>query len=157
MITFTEGQLLAWLTPLLWPFLRTLALFSAMPVLGTRSVPVRVRIGLAGFIGWLLVGLAGTLRHGLGAMLVPRPGPGLFVALAGAALIILGSLRGRLGLDAPRLLSTATANPGASRQVLRVHRWCRARAPAHPPARSTTHDGFTGRRSSRYSAQQSDK
>lgn len=49
MIQLTEAQLLGWLTPLLWPFLRTLALFSAMPVLGTRTVPARVRIGLAAF------------------------------------------------------------------------------------------------------------
>ena len=50
MITFTEAQILAWVTPLLWPFLRALALFSAMPVLGGRNVPVPVRIGLAGLI-----------------------------------------------------------------------------------------------------------
>ena len=50
MITFTEAQVLAWLNPLLWPFLRALALFSAMPILGTRNVPMRVRIGLAGLI-----------------------------------------------------------------------------------------------------------
>jgi flagellar biosynthetic protein FliR len=47
---FTEAQILGWLNPLLWPFLRALALFSAMPILGTRNVPLRVRIGLAGFI-----------------------------------------------------------------------------------------------------------
>ncbi len=50
MVTFTEAQLMAWITPLLWPFLRALALFTAMPVLGTRMVPTRVRIGLAAFI-----------------------------------------------------------------------------------------------------------
>jgi flagellar biosynthesis protein FliR len=50
MITFTEAQLQAWLLPLLWPFLRALALFSALPVLGQRSVPMRVRIALAAFI-----------------------------------------------------------------------------------------------------------
>lgn len=50
MITFSEAQLLAWITPLLWPFLRALALFTAMPVLGTRTVPMRVRIGLAAFV-----------------------------------------------------------------------------------------------------------
>ena len=44
-LTFTEAQVLAWVTPLLWPFLRVLALFSALPVLGQRSVPMRVRIG----------------------------------------------------------------------------------------------------------------
>ncbi len=47
MLTFTEAQLLQWVTPLLWPFIRVLALFSALPVLGQRTVPVRVRVGLA--------------------------------------------------------------------------------------------------------------
>jgi flagellar biosynthetic protein FliR len=52
MLTFTEAQLLQWLSPLVWPFLRALALFTAMPVLGTRTVPTRVRIALAGFIAF---------------------------------------------------------------------------------------------------------
>lgn len=52
MITFTEAQLMAWITPLLWVFLRTLALFTSMPILGTRNVPVRVRIALAAFIAF---------------------------------------------------------------------------------------------------------
>jgi flagellar biosynthetic protein FliR len=47
MLTFTDTQVLAWITPLAWPFLRTLALFSALPVLGQRPVPVRVRVALA--------------------------------------------------------------------------------------------------------------
>jgi flagellar biosynthetic protein FliR len=50
MIEFTEAQLLAWVTPLLWPFLRTLAVFSSMPVLGTRTVPMRVRVALAALV-----------------------------------------------------------------------------------------------------------
>ena len=50
MLTFSEAQVMAWVTPLLWPFLRALALFTAMPVLGTRVVPTRVRIGLAALI-----------------------------------------------------------------------------------------------------------
>ena len=50
MVSFTEAQLLAWITPLLWPFLRALALFSALPLLGTRTVPARVRVALAAFI-----------------------------------------------------------------------------------------------------------
>lgn len=52
MIEFTEAQLLAWITPLLWPFLRTLAVFTALPVLGTRTVPARVRVGLAGLVAF---------------------------------------------------------------------------------------------------------
>jgi len=49
-ITFTEAQLSAWLSPLLWPFLRTLAVFTAAPVLSSRAFPVRARIGLAFFV-----------------------------------------------------------------------------------------------------------
>jgi flagellar biosynthesis protein FliR len=50
MISFSEAQILAWITPMLWPFLRALALFSSLPVLGSRTVPMRARIGLAAFI-----------------------------------------------------------------------------------------------------------
>ncbi|MBB2486544.1 flagellar biosynthetic protein FliR [Mitsuaria sp. WAJ17] len=47
MVSFTEAQLLEWLTPLLWPFFRTLALFAGMPVFSQRAMPMRLRIGLA--------------------------------------------------------------------------------------------------------------
>ncbi len=47
MITFSESQLMAWLTPLLWPFLRVLAVFTAAPIFSSRAFPVRARIGLA--------------------------------------------------------------------------------------------------------------
>jgi flagellar biosynthesis protein FliR len=50
MISLSEAQILGWVTPLLWPFVRALALFSSLPVLGTRTVPARVRIGLAAFV-----------------------------------------------------------------------------------------------------------
>ena len=50
MISFTEAQVLGWITPLLWPFLRALALLSALPLLGTRVVPARVRIALAALV-----------------------------------------------------------------------------------------------------------
>jgi len=46
-LTFTEAQVLAWVSPVLWPFLRVLALFGAMPVLGQRGVPMRLRVALA--------------------------------------------------------------------------------------------------------------
>lgn len=52
MISVSEAQLLSWITPLFWPFLRALALFTAMPVFGTRTVPTRVRIGLAALIAF---------------------------------------------------------------------------------------------------------
>ncbi len=50
MLTFSEAELTAWLSPLVWPFIRILALFTSAPVLGMRSVPVRVKIALALFI-----------------------------------------------------------------------------------------------------------
>lgn len=52
------------------------------------------------FILWLLVGLRSTLRGlGMHAMLLARPGPGLFVALGGAMLVAASALplRGSLG------------------------------------------------------------
>ncbi|MBC7729559.1 MAG: flagellar biosynthetic protein FliR [Microbacteriaceae bacterium] len=50
MISVSEGQILAWLTPLLWPFFRALALLASLPVFGQRAVPMRVKIGFALFI-----------------------------------------------------------------------------------------------------------
>ncbi len=47
MITFSEAQLVAWISPILWPFLRVLALFTSMPILSMRAVPARLRVGLA--------------------------------------------------------------------------------------------------------------
>ena len=43
MLTFTDTQV----SPLLWPFLRVLALLGAMPVIAQRSVPMRLRVALA--------------------------------------------------------------------------------------------------------------
>ena len=52
MLTFTDAQVLAWITPLLWPFLRVLALFGALPVFAQRGVPMRVRVALAFLIAF---------------------------------------------------------------------------------------------------------
>jgi flagellar biosynthetic protein FliR len=50
MLTFTEAQLMAWLSPVFWPFIRILALFMTAPVLSMRNIPVRVKIALAFFV-----------------------------------------------------------------------------------------------------------
>ncbi len=52
MLTFTDAQVLGWITPILWPFLRVLALFGALPVFAQRGVPVRVRVALAFLIAF---------------------------------------------------------------------------------------------------------
>jgi flagellar biosynthetic protein FliR len=61
-ITFSEAQIMAWLSPVLWPFLRVLALFTVAPVFSMRAIPVRVKIGLS-----LLVAVCAQ------AMLVDQP------------------------------------------------------------------------------------
>lgn len=50
MITFTEAQLMGWLSPYFWPFIRALALMTSLPVFSQRSVPMRVKVALALFI-----------------------------------------------------------------------------------------------------------
>ena len=47
MITFTEAQLMAWVSPILWPFLRVLAVFSVAPVFSQRAIPLRAKVCLA--------------------------------------------------------------------------------------------------------------
>lgn len=50
MVTFSEAQIMAWLTPMLWPFLRILALLAVAPVWSMRVMPRRIRIAMAFFI-----------------------------------------------------------------------------------------------------------
>lgn len=47
MLTFDEAQIWAWVSPLIWPFIRILALLGVVPVIGQRSVPARVRVALS--------------------------------------------------------------------------------------------------------------
>ena len=76
MISLTEAQIMAWLVPVLWPFIRVLALFSSMPVLGQRNVPIRVRIALSFFIA---LGVAGTVPAGTGNVPLDSPAAILLV------------------------------------------------------------------------------
>lgn len=41
---------MAWVSPILWPFLRVLAVFSAAPLFSMRVIPMRAKIGLAFFV-----------------------------------------------------------------------------------------------------------
>ncbi|MDP3650123.1 MAG: flagellar biosynthetic protein FliR [Rhodoferax sp.] len=50
MISFTEAQLMAWVSPLVWPFLRVLAVFTTAPVFSSRAFPMRAKIALAFFV-----------------------------------------------------------------------------------------------------------
>ena len=47
MITFTEAQIMAWVAPIFWPFLRVLGVFASAPIFSSRSVPMRLKVALA--------------------------------------------------------------------------------------------------------------
>ncbi|MBC7916885.1 MAG: flagellar biosynthetic protein FliR [Rhodoferax sp.] len=47
MLTFTEAQFAAWASPVFWPFLRTLAVFTSAPIFSSRAFPLRAKIALA--------------------------------------------------------------------------------------------------------------
>ncbi|MBD3894198.1 flagellar biosynthetic protein FliR [Hydrogenophaga sp.] len=47
MLTFNEADIMALVSPVFWPFLRILAVFSSAPIFSSRSVPLRTRVGLA--------------------------------------------------------------------------------------------------------------
>jgi flagellar biosynthetic protein FliR len=54
MFSVTYAQLNVWLTSFLWPFVRILALIATAPVLSHLATPMRVKIGLAGFIALIV-------------------------------------------------------------------------------------------------------
>lgn len=119
MIQFTEAQLLGWITPLLWPFLRVLALFSALPVIGQRSVPARVRVALAFLIAFCAqAGLPEMpvvpLDSGIGFMLVAQQVVigltlGFAVRIVFAAVEFAGELIGlQMGLNLAGFFDPAT-------------------------------------------------
>jgi len=43
---FSSAQIATWVGSFMWPFIRIGAMFMAMPVIGTQSVPVRVRLAI---------------------------------------------------------------------------------------------------------------
>lgn len=52
MLSLSEAQLVAWVSPVLWPFLRVLAVFTAAPIFSSRAFPLRAKIGLAFLIAY---------------------------------------------------------------------------------------------------------
>ncbi|MDR2324851.1 MAG: flagellar biosynthetic protein FliR [Acidovorax sp.] len=47
MFGFSESQIMAWLSPVFWPFLRTLAMFAVSPVFSQRAIPMRAKVAMA--------------------------------------------------------------------------------------------------------------
>jgi flagellar biosynthetic protein FliR len=54
MIGITQAQLMGWLAEWFWPFVRIAACFAVAPLFSSRQLPTRVKIGLAGFVSYLI-------------------------------------------------------------------------------------------------------
>lgn len=110
MVTITEAQLVAWISPILWPFLRVLAVFSVAPLFSMRAVPMRAKIGLAFLVAVSAQASLGTQpliglnsREALGAVaqqVVVGLAIGFAVRLVFAAVELAGELIGlQMGLN----------------------------------------------------------
>jgi len=125
MLNLTEAQILAWLSPLLWPFLRTLALLGSLPVFSQRAVPMRVKVGFALFIALAMQpGLPAmpvlALDTPLAVMLVVQQllvglTLGFAVRLVFAAVELGGELIGlQMGLNFAGFFDPGTASQGTA-------------------------------------------
>ena len=76
MITFTQSQIEIWLALFWWPFLRIFGVLLADPFFSSRSITVKVRVGLA----LLLAILIGPLLPTLPAVPVVSP-EGVLIAV----------------------------------------------------------------------------
>jgi flagellar biosynthetic protein FliR len=54
---FASGEIAAWIGSFLWPLARVLGVFAVAPVVGTRIVPSRVRLGLGVMVTLLIAPL----------------------------------------------------------------------------------------------------
>lgn len=110
MLSFTESQLVAWLSPMMWPFLRILAVFTAAPIFSSKAFPLRAKIALAIFIayaaqpslqGQSIISITGP--HAVGAI-VQQVGIGLAIGftvrLVFSAVELAGDVVGfQMGLN----------------------------------------------------------
>ena len=129
MITISEAQIMAWLSPVLWPFLRVLALFTSAPVFSMRAIPVRVRIGLAFLValcaqaalpGQPVIDLNG--REAAGAVL-QQVGVGLAIGFAVRLVFVAVELAGEvIGLQMG-LNFASFFDPASNAQVSAVARF----------------------------------
>lgn len=76
MINFTSMQLEAWLAAFIFPLARILALVASAPVIGNKQVPIRVKVGFAMLVTFLI---APTLS--IPPDIEASSGPGLFILL----------------------------------------------------------------------------
>ena len=121
MFQFNDTQLLAWLAAVVYPFVRIAALIATAPILGDRSIPARVKIGLAIFVTILVAPgidavpgvqvLSGDGFVLIGRQLLIGAAMGFSMQLAFAAIEYAGDLVGfQMGLGYATLLDPETNN-----------------------------------------------
>ena len=129
MITFTEAQLAAWLSPIVWPFLRVLAMFSVAPVFSLKSIPQRAKVALAflvalaaqaSLVGQPLISLNSSLA--LGAV-VQQVGVGLAIGFAVRLVYASVELAGELVGLQMGLNFASFFDPASNAQVSAVSRF----------------------------------
>jgi len=101
MLSFTSGQLEAWIAAFFWPFLRVAALLVSEPLLGHRAIPLRARLAFALLLAVLL------------ASMLPAPPA---VALASAQGLLIALQQVLIGLSmgfAMRLMLAAVEMAGS--------------------------------------------
>jgi flagellar biosynthesis protein FliR len=59
LLAVSSGELSRWLGEFFWPFLRTLALFSAAPLFSAAAIPMRAKVAIAGVVAFALSTAAG--------------------------------------------------------------------------------------------------
>lgn len=57
MFSITTEQLNSWLSTLIWPLARILALLASTPLLGSSSIPTQTKLGLAVLLAILIAPL----------------------------------------------------------------------------------------------------
>ena len=74
MISVTSAQLTAWIAAFIFPLARILALISSSPVLGNKQIPIRIKIGLAMLITFVI-----APNISIPPNIEPTSGEGLFI------------------------------------------------------------------------------
>ena len=88
MISITEAQLAAWISPIIWPFLRVLAVFTTAPIFSSRAIPIRAKVALAFFVALAAqaslpeMPVIGFNDPGVLAVVVQQVGIGLAIGFA---------------------------------------------------------------------------
>lgn len=100
MIEVTDTQLYSWIALYVWPFLRLLGLFTAAPILGEQAVPVKIKVGLAATLAFVI------------APSLPTPPPVAPTSFAGLMIVIQQVLIGLALGFVMKIVFTAVQSAG---------------------------------------------